>query len=797
MKPIMFLMSAMMMGGALCCTSCQDAPAKFQWEAKEQPLSNAEVEQKVNALYDKMSQSERIAQLHGMYVTELFDDAGRLDTAKCREKIPNGVGHFSQYGSTQEISPDSLRNQVAQVQAWLMEHTPNGIPALFHEEVISGIATLGATVYPQQIGLACSFNPELAMEKTRQTARDMRKIGGMLALSPMVDVVRNPYFNRLEESYGEDAYLSAAMGTAFVKGLQDGGLEQGIAACSKHFLGYGGGAESPEKELMEEILLPHEAMIRIAGSKVVMTGYHSFHGIKAVANAELQQGILRDYLGFDGVMVSDYGSVGQIDSETDALHKAAAALNAGNDVEFQSGVNYPHLQETIDKGLVSQETFEKAVKRVLTLKARLGLLDEQPVLYQKGNITFDTPEERETAYRLASQSVVLLKNDGILPLSAPKRIALTGPNANTMWAMLGDYTYQGMSMFWHRRNPSDQCPKIVSLKEGMEAKLPEGSTLAYTRGCDWTEKTETTIADGGDERAMILRYFMNRRIETGEEIDREKALEQAAQSDVIVAAVGENTLLCGENRDRGSLRLPGKQEEFVRQLIATGNPVVLIIFGGRAQVIGDLTEQCAAVIQAWYPGEEGGNALADILYGHISPSGKLSVSYPNVELNENICYNYSCEPDKRIAYPFGFGLSYNEYSYSNLAVEKTVATSGDAIRVSFDVSNLGKYASEEIVQLYVSPTTEAQPLKPIRLQGFGRVHLEPGQTATVEFLMSPQQFGYYNAGKWTVDSGDYQIKVGASSADIRLSDTITLTGDSYSLPLRTVYFSEMQPLRVE
>ena len=785
-------MSAMMMGGALCCTSCQNVPAKFQWEAKEQPLSNAGVEQKVNALYDKMSQSERIAQLHGMYVTELFDKVGRLDTVKCKEKIPNGVGHFSQYGSTQEISPDSLRNQVAQVQAWLMEHTPNGIPALFHEEVISGVATLGATVYPQQIGLACSFNPELAMEKTRQTARDMRKIGGMLALSPMVDVVRNPYFNRLEESYGEDAYLSAAMGTAFVKGLQDGGLEQGIAACSKHFLGYGGGAESPEKELMEEILMPHEAMIRIAGSKVVMTGYHSFHGIKAVANAELQQGILRDYLGFDGVMVSDYGSVSQIDTETDALHKAAAAFNAGNDVEFQSGVNYPYLQEAIDKGLVSQETFEKAVKRVLTLKARLGLLDEQPALYQEGHITFDTPEERKTAYSLASQSVVLLKNDGILPLSDPKKIALTGPNANTMWAMLGDYTYQGMSMFWHRRNPSDQRPKIVSLKEGMESKLPQGSTLAYTRGCDWTEKTETTIADGGDERAMILRYFMNRRIETGEEIDKEKALEQASQSDVIVAAVGENTLLCGENRDRGSLRLPGKQEEFVRQLIATGKPVVLIIFGGRAQVIGDLADQCAAVIQAWYPGEEGGNALADILYGNISPSGKLSVSYPNVELNENICYNYSCEPDKRIEYPFGFGLSYNEYAYSNLVLDKQAAVSDGIIRVSFDVSNLGKYASEEVVQLYISPTSDVQPLKPIRLQGFGRVHLEPGQTATVEFLMSPQQFGYYDGGKWTVDSGDYQIKVGASSADIRLTGIITLTGEAYSLPLRTVYFSEMQ-----
>ena len=184
--------------------------------------------------------------------------------------------------------------------------------------------------------------------------------------------------------------------------------------------------------------------------------------------------------------------------------------------------------------------------------------------------------------------------------------------------------------------------------------------------------------------------------------------------------------------------------------------------------------------------------MADILYGNISPSGKLSVSYPNVELNENICYNYSCEPDKRIEYPFGFGLSYNEYAYSNLVLDKQAAVSDGIIRVSFDVSNLGKYASEEVVQLYISPTSDAQPLKPIRLQGFGRVHLEPGQTATVEFLMSPQQFGYYDGGKWTVDSGDYQIKVGASSADIRLTGIITLTGEAYSLPLRTVYFSEMQ-----
>lgn len=778
--------------GLMSCTSGGNAPVSYKWEANEQPLTNPELTAKVDALYDKMSEAERVAQLHGMFVADLFDRQGRLDTLKCRTLIPNGVGHFSQYGCSQVASPDSLRNQVAAVQAWLMQHTPNGIPALFHEEVISGMAVSGATIYPQQIGLACSFNTELAEEKTQWTAKGMRQIGGFLALSPMVDVVRNPYFNRLEESYGEDAYLSAAMGTAFVKGLQNGGLERGIAACSKHFLGYGGGAESAEKELMEEILMPHEAIIRIAGSKVVMTGYHSYHGIKAVANAELQTDILRTYLGYDGIMVSDYTSINQIDTETDPLHKAAAAINAGNDVEFPRGVNYLLLPEAIEKGMVSEATFEKAVKRVLTLKARLGLLDEQPVLCDADPIVFDTPEERELSYRLATQSVVMLKNNGILPLSAPAKIALTGPNANTAWAMLGDYTYQGISLFWHRRNPDLHQPEIITLKQGLEAKLPEGSSLTYTRGCDWTEKAETTLEAGGDERAALLRSVLDRRIETGEEINPAKAIAQASASDVIIAAVGENDLLCGENRDRGSLRLPGKQEEFVRQLIATGKPVVLIVFGGRAQVISELTKGCAAVIQAWYPGEEGGNALADILYGLVSPSGKLCVSYPSVELNEPICYNYSTTQDERVEYPFGFGLSYNEYEYANLVVDKSTPTSGKAIRVKFDVSNRGWYASDEIVQLYVSPTSDKQPLKPIQLKGFGRVHLEPGQTTTVDFLLSPELFAYYDHGQWTITGGEYQIKVGASSTDIRLTDTITLTGDDRTFPLRTVYFSEMQ-----
>ncbi|MBQ0095853.1 MAG: beta-glucosidase, partial [Bacteroidetes bacterium] len=309
------------------------------------------MEKEIDALYGKMSQPERIAQLCSMYMDDLFDSDGRLDEEACRRLIPNGIGHFSQYASQKPLQADVLRDRVAAVQKWLMDNTPNGIPALFHEEVLSGINTLDATVYPQQIGQAGSFNTELAELKTRQTGQGMRRMGGILSLSPMVDVCRTPSFNRLEESYGEDGYLSAAMGTAFVKGLQQGDLKKGVGACSKHYLGYGGGGDADEKELMEEILLPHETMIRLAGSKALMPGYHSVHGINCVGNKEILTDILRGYLGFDGMVVSDYTAVGQL-PEKGAAQKAAAAINAGNDVDFPTGDNYKMLAQALEKGLV-------------------------------------------------------------------------------------------------------------------------------------------------------------------------------------------------------------------------------------------------------------------------------------------------------------------------------------------------------------------------------------------------------------------------------------------------------------
>ena len=782
---------------------------------------NMDMEQQIDELYAKMPQEERIAQLKSMYMDELFNEQGQLDTTKCRELIPYGIGHFSQFALQKPRDPNTIRDMVVAVQDWLKNNTPNGIPALFHEEVLSGINTKGSTIYPQQIGQACSFNTELAELKTRQTSTTMRKMGGILALSPMVDVCRTPSFNRLEESYGEDAYLSAAMGVAFVKGLQQGNLKTGVGACTKHYLGYGGGGDAEEKELMEEILLPHETMIRTTGSVAVMPGYHDVHGTRCVCNSEILQDILRGYVGFDGMVVSDYTAIDQIPGLEKTVEKAAAAINNGNDVDFPFGANYQYLKQAIDEGLVKPETLERAVKNVLRVKFRAGLFDSNAYLYSTEDIKLDTPEERQTAYDIATQSVVLLENNGILPLTKEKlellsagaplpekdraRVLLTGPNANSMWAMLGDYSFPAMSYFWKKVENDLDHPHTITLLEGMKAKVPEGVNLMYSRGCDWTEEIETKFSELGDERAWEYE-ILHRKVDSGEDADMDEALALAKDANVIIAAVGENVMLCGENRDRQSLRLPGKQEQFVEELIKTGNPVVLVVFGGRAQVISGLAEKCAAVIQAWYPGEEGGNAVADILYGKVSPSAKLSVSYPNTELYEPLCYNslpadisqssLPTPPSSKIQWPFGYGLTYTTFEYANLQVNSEAQTSDDFVELTFQVKNTGNVAATEIAQIYLSPTdsTHSSNIRPIQLQGFARIALEPGQTKTVTTRVYVEQLGFYSHNgsvrQWNIEPGTYTFKVGASSADIRLQQQLILRGSSVTKPLRDHYFSE-------
>jgi beta-glucosidase len=774
---------------ALAGSASQAAePAAVPASAEE-----ARIARQVAELMARMTMAEKVAQLHGIRPTALMEN-GKLSIEKCRKVIPNGVGHISQYACALDLGPNQLRDFVHDLQQYLIKETPSGIPAIFHEEAITGVAAKGATIYPQQLGVACTWNPELAQVKTAQTAEAMRAIGGTLALSPMVDIIRSAHWTRIEESYGEDSYLSARMGVAFVDGLQKGGLRNGVAACSKHFLGYGGGSESPDQELYEEILMPHEAMIRQAGSKVVMTGYHKFRGAYAVSNETLIQEILRKYLQFDGIVVSDYSAVSRQWSnkgQESLMMGGVKAMNAGNDLEFSDGWSYPLLPEAMKRGLVSEKRFEEAVKRALTLKARLGLLDPGARLYGAGDLDIDKPAWRSTAGELASQSAVLLKNNGILPLGKQHRtLALVGPNANTFWCMLGDYTYQSMYAFWWGGKIDPNNPKIVPLREALANKLDKRVALGYERGCDWSSSNEAAIirTGDGDPRTKALKAML---LASADPTDRQAAMKLAAGSDLIIAAMGENPTLCGEARERKGIRLPGDQEKFVKELIATGKPVVLVIFGGRPQVVAEIEDGCAAILQAWYPGEEGGNAVADLLLGNVNPSGKLCISYPRTEAKEPICYNNGTATPERISFPFGFGLSYTTFAYAGIRCPATADTAAGSIEISGEVKNTGPREGTEIVQLYLSPCGNL-PLKPLQLKGFARVALKPGETRKVTFRVSPDQLAHYQDGQWMVEPGSYEFKIGTSSADIRLQATLKLDGQPRAFPRREVFFSKTE-----
>ena len=750
--------------------------------------SERELVKLVDKVYDRLTLEEKAAQLYGIYPGELLVD-GKVSLEKCREILPYGVGHICQPTSSQDKDADQIREMVRDIQDYLMNETAAGIPAIFHEEALTGLTARGATAYPQAIGSACTWNPGLIRTKTETTARDMRSVGQQYALSPMMDVIRTAHWPRIEESCGEDGYLTAVMGSAFVAGLQSKGFREGVAATTKHFLGYGGANTLPWKEIYEEVLLPHESIIRKLGTESVMTSYDKFRSEYAVCSDTLINVILRDYIGYEGAVISDYGAVqtGRERDDESLKRYAVEALMAGNDLEIAWNYSYKFIPDLVRDGSIPEKVLERSVKRALMLKARAGLLDPSPKLFEEGPLNLDPPENRRLAYDIAAESVVMLKNDGILPLREGLKVALVGPNANSIWSMLGDYTFQSMQLFFHRHEVDPSSLKVVTLLEGMEANYP--GQVEYARGCDWSTLDDVRIASGGDARISGMRV---RRIESPDFTDWYDAMALASRSDVIVAAMGENVYLCGENRNRNGIRLPGDQEEFVKDLIATGKPVVLVVFGGRPQVVEPVAAGCAAILQAWYPGEEGGNAVASILSGKVNPSGKLCFSYPRTESEEFICYN-ELPSDKLVAWPFGYGLSYTEFSCSDLSVPAEARTSDKGVTVSCKVTNTGSVAGSEVVQLYVSPAS-GQPLKPLQLKGFKKVNLQPGESAEVSFELSPHQLAWWSEGPdgkplWTISAGDYIFRIGNSSANLPLEAVCSLKGRDVKKSIRDEYFS--------
>ena len=773
MKKLFFLSLTLLLA-ASCSTKTAPNPDK-QYEAL------------VNAVYDRLSVEDRAAQLFGIYPSELMVD-GVFSLEKCKEVIPYGAGHICQLSSSQSLNADELRQLIADIQDYMVNHTPAGIPAVIHDECITGVTAKGATAYPQQMAVACTWDPALLSVKMRQTARSMRDLGEQFALSPMVDIIRSAHWSRVEESYGEDGYLTATMGTAFVKGLQAEGFREGVTATTKHFLGYGGGSSLSEKEIYEEVLFPHEAIIRQAGSRSIMTCYDKFRTQYAVCSDTLLNVILRDYLGYDGIVVSDYGAVqqGSRDRSPEFLKQCAVdAINTGNDLEFNSNTSYRYLPELLAEGRVSEAAFERAVKRALTVKARCGLLDPDPVYFKEGPLEMDPAESRQTAYDLAAESVVLLKNDGVLPLESGKTIALVGPNADSVWSMLGDYTYPSMQLFFFNKDVNPDDLRIPTLLESFQEEYY--GMVEYSRGVDWSTLADLGLSAGGDQRVRALKV---RKIETIDYTDWDTALKVAARNDVIVAAMGENVYLCGENRRRAGIRLPGDQEAFVKALVATGKPVVLVMFSGRPQMIADIADGCAAILQAFYPGEEGGHAVRDIIMGKVNPSGKLCMTMPASDTADPYCYNTGADAGREL-YPFGFGLSYTTFAYSDIHVQPEARTKNGLIQVSCQVTNTGSMKGDEVVQLYVSPKS-GQPLKPIQLKGFQRVSLAPGERREVTFTVGADQLAWHSDAGWTVSPGEYAFRVGSSCRDLPLEGICTLRGKPAVKALRDVYFAQVE-----
>ena len=756
-------------------------------------FSTPEIENKVNALMATMTIDEKLAQITGTRIRELMED-GVLSLEKCREHIPNGIGHFCQFSSGQSLDPEELRDLVREIQHFLMTETRSKIPAIFHEEAITGFATQGATTFPQQIGMGCTWNPNLVERITNSTKQNMRAAGATFALSPMLDLSRTAHWNRHQESYGEDAYLTSKMGVAFVKGLQGDDFKTGIAATVKHFAGYGT-KNNDEKTLYEEYLMPHEACIKIAVAKSVMPSYGTYKSLPISVNPTMLDRMLRREIGFDGLVVSDYGAINMVYKKykqaPDLMTAGVMALNAGVDIELSTPTTYPQLKEAISKGLISENEINNAVKRSLIMKAKLGLLDKNLQIGKDGALDFDPPEFRKLAYEAASQSIVLLKNNGILPLQSDvKKIALVGPNAATTQGLLGDYTYQAMRAFWKSAEYDPLNPKLITLKEGLSNALGKSVQIEHERGCEWSEPLEAKInKDGfGDDRIGRLKLLTVKGLP---QPDFQNAIKIAKESDVIIAAVGENISLNGEGRWRNGIGLPGEQEAFVEALLAIGKPVVLVLFGGRQQVIDKLEGRCAAIINAWFPGEEGGNAIADVLTGKVNPSGKLCVTYPNSQIEEEVNYQNGYDKFNYPLYPFGFGLSYTSYKYSDLKIKKEANLTDDRFPISFYLENTGENDGTEIVQLYVSPVDNKATIKPIQLKGFQRVFLKSGEKKKVTFNVSPQQLVQYKNQKWIVEADSYCFKIGASWTDIRLQGNIKVEGKDLILENgRQVFFTE-------
>jgi beta-glucosidase-like glycosyl hydrolase len=749
------------------------------------------IDERVTDLLERMTLEEKVAQLGGVWVTDLVA-GGRFDEDTARRKLHQGTGHVTRIGASTGLGPRESAELANAIQRTLLEHTRLGIPAIIHEESTGGFCARGATQFPQAIGLASTWDPELLTRVADVIRRQMRAVGARHTLAPVLDVARDPRWGRVEETYGEDPYLCGTLGAAYVRGLQTDELSRGVVCTGKHFLGYGlsegGRNHAPvhlgPRELRDVFAEPFAAAIRDAGLAAVMNAYNSVDGLPCAGSRAILGDLLRDELGFDGVVVADYFAVALLAlthrTAADLADAAREALAAGIDVELPALDCYAELGAAVRDGSVEEALVDRSVRRVLIQKMQLGLFETPYVDAGAAPSLFDTADDRALAREAAARSICLLTNHGVLPLRADiGRLAVIGPAADDARLLQGDYHYPahlemlylgadghgGRGLLPKAGGAFAPGPYFVRHVTPLQAIRAAGAGVVFERGCD--------VADP-DRRGIAA------------------AVRAAASADVAVVCVGGRsglTLACtvGEARDATGLGLTGVQPELAESVIATGTPTVVVLIGGRVFALPSVAESAAALVQAWLPGEEGGNAIADVLFGVTNPAGRLPVSIPRsvgqVPIHAGhragggraaFHGDYADSPATPL-FPFGHGCSYTTFAYEGLAV--SAGTTRDALEVAVTVRNVGTRAGDEVVQLYVVDEVASVARPDRQLVGFARVALAAGAQRRVRFRVHPSRLAFYDpAMRFVVEPGTFRVLVGASSADVRLEGRVTLGG---------------------
>lgn len=756
------------------------------------------IEARVRHLLDKMTVEEKIGQLIQLYGWEMYEKAqGKivLTDAFKKRMLQGGIG--SLYGTLRAdpwtgvtletgLSPRDGAHAVNEIQRFAVEQTRLGIPILIGEECSHGHMAIGATVFPVPLAIGSAWNRELFEQMCRAVAIETRAQGGAVTYSPVLDVVRDPRWGRTEECFSEDSYLVSELGAAAVRGMQGKDLSSpdSIGVTLKHYAAYGaseGGRNAATvhigaRELHEVDLPPFEKAIA-EGAFSVMTAYNEIDGVPCTSSRYLLNHVLREQWGFQGFVITDCGAIDMLYSGHNVAPTgeaaSALALSAGVDMEMSGSMFSRYLMEALNKRLVSQEELDEAVRRVLDAKFRLGLFDNPYVDPERAAIVIGAKEHADIAKQVALESTILLKNtNSILPLNknSKQKIAVIGPNADRPYNQLGDYT-----------SPQPRA-HVATVLDGIRHKLEDrDAEVIYAPGCrvkeDSREGFEVAIEAAKEADLSILVLGSSSARDFGEgTID----LRTGAS---IVTDSAESEMDCGEGVDRTSLRLSGVQLELAQEIGKLGKPVIIVYINGRPIVEPWIEEHADAILEAWYPGQEGGHAIADLLFGDENPSGKLSITIPMHEGQMPISYHLRrpskrryVEMDLKPRYAFGYGLSYTTYDYANLQVRASQGAGDELVHVQVEVTNTGQRAGQEVVQLYIRDRYSTFTRPELELKGFEKVFVEPGETRLVQFALTKEHLALLNERlERVVEPGEFIISVGPSS-DQLLSQSIHVEG---------------------